>query len=92
MHPGIPEDQGTPSFSCKHDGCHEARLISDGHLTPDPIGTIYSGVFSTRSLRLSIFLVKLNNMGVWGEDIAYLEATTKEKLIIVAGPEFEEQQ
>ena len=33
-------------------------------------------------------------MEVWGADIgnAYLEATTKEKLYIVAGPEFEELQ
>ena len=54
---------------------------------------IYSGVVSTRSLRLSIFLAKLNNMEVWGADIgnAYLEAT-KEKLYIVSGPEFEELQ
>ena len=47
---------------------------------PDPIDSIYSGVVSTRSLRLSIFLAKLNNMEVWGADIgnAYLvEATTK---------------
>ena len=33
-------------------------------------------------------------MEVWGADIenAYLEATTKEKLYIVAGPEVEELQ
>ena len=33
-------------------------------------------------------------MEVWAEDIgnAYLEATTREKLYIVAGPEFEELQ
>ena len=33
-------------------------------------------------------------MEVWGADIgsAYLEATTREKLYIVAGPEFEELQ
>ena len=33
-------------------------------------------------------------MEVWGADIgnAYLEATTKEKFYIVAGPEFEELQ
>ena len=39
-----------------------------------------------------IFLAKLNNLEVWGADIgnAYLEAKTKEKLYIVAGPEFEE--
>ena len=81
-------------FTCKHDGCHKARLVAVGHLTPDPIDSIYSGVVSTRSSRLSIFLAKLNNMEVWGADIgnAHLETTTKEKLYIVAGPEFEELQ
>ena len=60
-------------------GCHKARLIAGGHLTPDPIDSIYSGVVSTRLLRLSIFLAKLSNMKVWGADIgnAYLQATTK---------------
>ena len=80
-------------FACKHDGHHKARFVAAGHLTPDPIDSIYSGVVSTRSLRVSIFLAKLNNVKVWAADIgnAYLEATTKEKHI-VAGPEFEELQ
>ena len=36
----------------------------------------------------------MNNMKVWGAGIgnAYLEAVTKEKLYIVAGPEFEDLQ
>ena len=78
----------------KHGGCHKAQLVAGGHLAPDPIESIYSGVVSTRSLRLSIYLAKLNNMEVWGPDIgnAYLEATTTDKLYIVAGPEFEELQ
>ena len=65
-------------FACKHDGHHKTRLVAGGHLTPDPIDSIYSGVISTRSLRLSIFLAKLNDMKVWGADICneYLEATT----------------
>ena len=81
-------------FACKHDGCHKARLVAGGHLTSDPIHSIYSGVVSTRSLRLTIFLAKLNNMEAWTADIgnAYLEATTTEKLYIIAGPEFEEFQ
>ena len=81
-------------FACKHDGCHKARLVAGGHQTPDQIHSIYSGVVSTRSLRLTIFLAKLNDMKVWAADIgnAYLEATTKEKLYLVAGPEFEELQ
>ena len=76
-------------FACKHDGCHKAHLVAGGHLIPDPIDSIYSGVVSTRSLRLSIFLAKMINMQVWGADIgnAYLEATTKEKICIVTGPE-----
>ena len=67
-------------------------MVAGGHLTPDPIESIYSGVVSIRSLRLVIFLAKLNNLEVWGADIgnAYLEAKTKEKLYAVAGPEFEE--
>ena len=42
-------------FASKHDGHHKARLVAGGHLTPDPIDGIYSGVVSTTSLRLSIF-------------------------------------
>ena len=78
-------------FAVKHDGRHKARLVAGGHLTPDPIQSIYSGVVSIRSLRLVIFLAKLNNLEVWRADIgnAYVEAKTKEKLYIVAGPEFD---
>ena len=39
-------------------------------------------------------LLKLNNLQLWGADVgnAYLQVLTKEKLYIVAGPEFEEIQ
>ena len=79
-------------FAVKHVGRHKAKLVAGGHLTPDPIESIYSGVVSIRSLRLVIFLAKLNNLEVWGADLgnAYLDARTKEKLYVVAGPEFEE--
>ena len=59
-------------FACKHDGHHKARLVAGGHLTPDPIDSIYSGVVSTRSLRLTLFLVKLNDMKVWAADLVML--------------------
>ena len=37
-------------FAVKHNGRHKARLVAGGHLTPDPIESIYSGVVSIRSL------------------------------------------
>ena len=79
-------------FAVKHDGRHMARLVAGGHLTPDPIESINSGVVSIRSLRLVKCLAKLNTLEVWRADIGneYLEAKTKEKLYVVARPEFEE--
>ena len=49
-------------FAVKYDGRHKARLVGDGYLTPDPVESIYSGVVSLRSLRLVIFLGKLNHL------------------------------
>ena len=39
---------------------------------------------------LIVFLAELNGLELWGADVgnAYLEAKTKEKVYIVAGPEF----
>ena len=77
-------------FAVKYDGRHKARLFADGHLTPESVESIYSGVFSLRNLKLVIFLGKLNNPELWRADIGntYLEAPTEEKLYIIAGPEF----
>ena len=65
-------------------------MVAGGHLTEPPLDSVYSGVVSLRSLRLVIFLVELNCLELMQADIgnAYLEALTKEKVFIVAGPEF----
>ena len=53
--PGYHKIRVHPIFAVKRDGRHNARLVADGHLTPDPVGSIYSGVVSLRNLRLVIF-------------------------------------
>jgi hypothetical protein len=77
-------------FAVKHDGRHKARLVADGHLTDVPLNSVYAGVVSIRGLRICIFLAELNGMEAYATDIgnAYLEAVTREKVCIRAGPEF----
>ena len=36
-------------FAVKYDGRHKARLVADGHLTPGPVESIYSGIVSMRN-------------------------------------------
>ena len=81
-------------YAVKHDGRFKARLVADGHLTKEPVESIYSGVVSLRSLRMVVFLSQLNDLEIWGADVgnAYPEAYTDEKLCIMAGPEFKELQ
>ena len=79
-------------FDIKHDGRHKARLVAGGHLTDEPDDSVYSSVVSLRDLRLVIFAGEQNNLDIWAADVgnAYLESYTKEKVYIVAGPEFGE--
>ena len=52
----------------------------------------HSGVVSLHSVCLVTFLAELNGLEMWAADVgnAYLEARTKEKVCIIAGPEFGE--
>ena len=76
----------------KHDGRYKTRLVAGGHLTLIPNDSIYSGVVLLKGVRLITFLGRLNNLKIFFTDIgnAYLEATTKEKVYIIAGSEFGE--
>ena len=81
-------------FAVKHDGRHKCRCVADGHLTSPTKEGSYSGVVSLRSLRIILTVAELNGLKTMVGDIgnAYLEATTKEKVWIIAGPEFDERQ
>ena len=77
-------------YAVKHDGRHKSRLVAGGHLTETPIDSVYSSVVSLRGIRILTFLGELNEQNIWVTDIgnAYLESKTKEKVFIIAGPEF----
>ena len=68
----------------------EGRWLLYGCLTKEPMESVYSRVVSLRGLRVVMFLAELNKLLLWGGDAgnAYLEALAKEKLNIIAGPEF----
>lgn len=77
-------------YDAKYDGIHKTRLVAGGHLTDAPLESVYSSIVSLKRLRLVVFLAELNGLEVWSTDIgnAYLEAKTKKKVYIIAGPEF----
>ena len=77
-------------YDIKHDGRHKARLVAGGHLTEVPLESVYSSVVSLKGLRTIIFIAELNKMQLWETDVtsAYLLSVTKEKVCIIAGPEF----
>jgi Reverse transcriptase (RNA-dependent DNA polymerase) len=77
-------------YDVKHDGRHKARIVAGGHINDLNTERVYSGVVSLRGIRLIVFLAEINGLELWEADVgnAYLEAKTKEKVYIVAGPEF----
>jgi hypothetical protein len=77
-------------YDVNHDGCHNIQLVAGGNLTDPNAESLYSGVVSLRGILLIIFLSQLNEFELWVTNVgnAYLEATTKEKVHIVGGPEF----
>ena len=60
-------------FDVKHCGKFKARLVADGHLTKEPMETVYSGVVSIRILRLAMFL---QNSITWNYGEQMLEMHT----------------
>ena len=79
------------SFDVKDDGRCKSRLVADGNLTDIPLSSAYSGVACLRGIRLVLFIAELNDLESWGVvriGNSYLEEFTKEKVFIVASPEF----
>jgi len=64
--------------------------VADGHKTKLPTSMTYSSVVSRDNVRVALTIASLNSLEISACDIgnAYLNATCREKLWIIAGPEF----
>jgi len=69
-------------------------VVAGGHLAETPVDSAHSSVVSLRGVRLLAFIGELNDLKVWSTDIgnAYLETCTKEKVHVIAGPEFGDRE
>jgi Reverse transcriptase (RNA-dependent DNA polymerase) len=77
-------------FDVKPDFTRKARLVAGGHMTDPPSAITYASVVSRESVRIAFLLAALNNLDVLAADIgnAYLNARTREKVYIICGKEF----
>jgi hypothetical protein len=82
---GYQEIKGHWVFDVKMDGkfTRKARFVAGGRMT-------YSTVVTRESVRIAFMLATLNNLEVQAADIsnAHLNAPCRDKIWIVAGPEF----
>ena len=77
-------------FDVKFDLRRKVRLVAGGHLTDPPKESTDSGFVSLRAIRVQLLIAELNFLTTWTSNVgsAYLETETKEKVVIVAEPEF----
>ena len=68
----------------------KARLVADSSRTETPAALRYSSVVSRDSVRIALLVASLNDLQLLACDIqnAYLTADCREKIYIIAGPEF----
>ncbi len=68
----------------------KARFVADGHKTKAPAALCYSSVVSRDSVRIALTIAALNDLDILACDIqnAYLTAECRERVWILAGPEF----
>jgi hypothetical protein len=90
MPPGFKKINCHMVFDVKLDLVHKARCVAGGHQTDPPKESVYSSVISCDSVRVAFLHAALNDLEILSADIqkAYLNAPTKERIYMIAGPEF----
>ena len=81
-------------FDVKFDLRRKARLVVGGDHQTGPKDESYSGVVSLTAIRILFLLATMNKLHLWAADIgnAFLNGITRDKLYIIAGPEFGNRQ
>ena len=67
------------------DFTRKARWVLDGHKTPNPFGSAYTGVVSRESVRIAFTYAALNYLDLFVADVrnVYLQAPSSQKDYIV---------
>ena len=70
--------------------CRKVTMVASGHKATTPPALTYLSVVLTDSVCIVLITAALNNLKVLGYDIqnAYLTSKCREKIYIIAGPEF----
>lgn len=81
-------------WDVKMDFTRKARLVAEGHKTPDPAVSTFAGVVSRESVRIALTYAALHDLDVQAADIsnAYLQAPCSGKYYTRFGPEFGDWQ
>ena len=68
----------------------KAQLVANGNQTETPPALTYSSVVSQDSVHIAFLIAALNDLNILACDIqnAYLTADCREKIYIIASPEF----
>ena len=72
MPPGYIKSSGYIIWDLKMDFTRKARLVNDGHRTPDPEASKYAGVVSRESIRILFTHAAMHETPTWAADIRYV--------------------
>jgi hypothetical protein len=81
-------------FDVKMDFTRKARSVAGGHMAEAPASMTCSSVVSPESVQIAFLIDALNDFEVRSADVgnAYLNAEHREKVWMIAGPEFGSNQ
>ena len=93
---GYRKIKGHMVFDVKMDGqfTRKARFCANGNMIESPPSMTYASVVSRDSVRICLTLAALNNLSIKCADVqnAYLNAKPKEKVYLIGGKEFGENE